>query len=226
MIGMICGGTVGYVLDRMLFRGMRTVGVSLIAQMVITIGMSIAVRYVFLYYFGGSPRFFADYAGQRAMSIGPVEITSKDLVSMIISVVVLGVVGGLLQLTRIGKAMRAVADNRDLAESSGIDVQRVISVVWIAGGALAALGGVFFGLDQIKWDLGFRVLLLIFAAVVLGGLGTAYGALVGAVVVGLAINWSTMIIDAELKNMVALLVLVLILLLRPQGILGRAERVG
>ena len=75
---------------------------------------------------------------------------------MIISVVVLLLVGALLQLTRIGKAMRAVADNRDLAESSGIDVQRVISVVWIAGGALAALGGVFFGLDQIKWDFGFR----------------------------------------------------------------------
>jgi branched-chain amino acid transport system permease protein len=129
-------------------------------------------------------------------------------------------------MTRIGKAMRAVADNRDLAESSGIDVQRVISVVWIAGGALAALGGVFFGLDQIMWDFGFRILLLLFAAVTLGGLGTAYGALVGALVVGLVINLSTLFIDAELKNMVALLVLVLILLFRPQGILGRAERVG
>ena len=119
-----------------------------------------------------------------------------------------------------------VDDNRDLAESSGIDVQRVISVVWIAGGALAALGGVFFGLDQIKWDFGFRILLLIFASVTLGGLGTAYGALVGALVVGLVINLSTLVIDAELKNMVALLVLVLILLFQPQGILGRAERVG
>jgi branched-chain amino acid transport system permease protein len=226
VFGMICGGALGYALDRGLFRSLRRAGVSLIAQMVITIGMSILIRYVFLYYFGGSPRFFRDFAGQRAMSIGPVEITPKDLISMIISVVVLGVIGGLLQLTRIGKAMRAVADNRDLAESSGIDVQRVISVVWIAGGALAALGGVFFGLDQIKWDFGFRILLLIFAAVTLGGLGTAYGALVGAIVVGLTINLSTLIIDAELKNMVALLVLVLILLFRPQGVLGRAERVG
>lgn len=226
VLGMASGGLLGYLLDRGLFRGMRRSGVSLIAQMVITIGMSILMRYLFLYNFGGNPRFFRDFSGQRAISIGPVEITPKDLTAMIISIVILLLVGALLQLTRIGKAMRAVADNRDLAESSGIDVQRVISVVWIAGGALAALGGVFFGLDQIKWDFGFRILLLIFAAVTLGGLGTAYGALVGALVVGLVINLSTLVIDVELKNMVALLVLVLILLFRPQGILGQAERIG
>jgi branched-chain amino acid transport system permease protein len=226
VLGMISGGALGYLLDRGLFRGLRRSGVSLIAQMVITIGMSILIRYLFLYNFGGSPRFFAEFGSQRALTIGPVEVTSKDLTAMIISMIMLGVIGALLQLTRIGKAMRAVADNRDLAESSGIDVQRVISVVWVAGGALAALGGVFFGLDQIKWDFGFRILLLIFAAVTLGGLGTAYGALVGAIVVGLTINLSTLVIDAELKNMIALLVLVLILLFRPQGVLGRAERVG
>ncbi len=224
--GMVAGGLLGYLLDRGLFRGMRRSGVSLIAQMVITIGLSILMRYVFLYFFGGNPRFFRDFAGQRAIAIGPVEITPKDLTAMAISIVVLLLVGGLLQFTRIGKAMRAVADNRDLAESSGIDVQQVISIVWIAGGALAALGGVFFGLDQVKWDFGFRILLLIFASVTLGGLGTAYGALVGALVVGLVINLSTLVIDVELKNMVALLVLVLILLFRPQGILGRAERIG
>ncbi|MEL6981247.1 MAG: branched-chain amino acid ABC transporter permease [Actinomycetota bacterium] len=226
VLGMISGGLMGYALDRGLFRSMRRSGVSLIAQMVITIGLSILLRYLFLYNFGGNPRFFRNYSAQTAMSIGPIEITPKDLIATGISIVVLLLVGGLLQLTRIGKAMRAVADNRDLAESSGIDVQRVISVVWIAGGALAALGGVFFGLDQIKWDFGFRILLLIFASVTLGGLGTAYGALVGAIVVGLVINLSTLFIDAELKNMVALLVLVLILLFRPQGILGQTERVG
>lgn len=226
VFGMISGGLLGYALDRGLFRSMRRNGVSLIAQMVITIGLSILLRYVFLYNFGGNPRFFRNYSAQTALSIGPIEITPKDLIATGISIAVLLLVGGLLQFTRIGKAMRAVADNRDLAESSGIDVQRVISVVWIAGGALAALGGVFFGLDQVKWDFGFRILLLIFAAVTLGGLGTAYGALVGALVVGLAINLSTLFIDAELKNMVALLVLVLILLFRPQGILGRPERVG
>ncbi len=226
VLGMISGGLMGYALDRGLFRSMRRNGISLIAQMVITIGLSILLRYLYLYNFGGNPRFFRNYSAQTALSIGPIDITPKDLIATGISIIVLLLVGALLQLTRIGKAMRAVADNRDLAESSGIDVQKVISVVWIAGGALAALGGVFFGLDQIKWDFGFRILLLIFAAVTLGGLGTAYGALVGALVVGLVINLSTLFIDAELKNMVALLVLVLILLFRPQGILGQSERVG
>lgn len=226
IFGMICGGLMGYLLDRTIFRNLRRSGTSLIAQMVITIGMSILMRYVFVYNFGGSPRSFKDFSAQTAWSIGPVDITPKDFTAMALSIVILIMVGLLLQLTRMGKAMRAVADNRDLAESSGIDVQKVISVVWIAGGSLAALGGVFFGLDQIKWDFGFRILLLIFAAVTLGGLGTAYGALVGALIVGLVINLSTIWIDVELKNMIALLVMVLILMFRPQGILGRAERIG
>ncbi len=226
LLGMVSGGALGYLLDRFLFRRMRRSGVSLIAQMVITIGLSILMRYLFVYNFGAGPRFFKDYSGQQAISLGPIELTPKDLAAMAISAVALLVVGGLLQFTRLGKAMRAVADNRDLAESSGIDVQRVISVVWMAGAALAALGGSFFGLDQVKWDFGFRTLLLIFASVTLGGLGTAYGALVGALVVGLAINLSTLVIDVELKNMVALIVMVLILMFRPQGILGRSERIG
>ena len=148
------------------------------------------------------------------------------MVAMAISIVVLLAMGALLNLTRIGKAMRAVSDNRDLAESSGIDVQKVISTVWIYGAAAATLGGAFFALDQTKWDFGFRTLLLVFASVTLGGLGTAYGALVGALLIGLVINLSTLIIDPELKNMIALLAMVLVLMFRPQGLLGRAERIG
>jgi hypothetical protein len=118
------------------------------------------------------------------------------------------------------------APNRDLAESSGINVERVIAQVWIFGGALAALSGTFFGFDTVKWDIGARILLLVFAAVTLGGLGTSYGALVGALMVGIAINWSTLVIDTELKNMTALVMLILALLLRPQGILGQKQRIG
>jgi branched-chain amino acid transport system permease protein len=134
--------------------------------------------------------------------------------------------------TRTGKAMRAVADNRDLAESSGIDVQKVIQTVWIGGAALAGLGGVLFGLDQgAVWDMGFELLLLMFAAVTLGGLGTAFGPLLGSIIVGLLVNVSTIQIGGtglptELKNIGALLVLVGILLVRPQGILGRRDRIG
>ncbi len=226
VFGVICGGLLGFVLDRYLFRNFRRAGVALMAQMVITIGLSIGLRYLFLYNFGGTPRTFVDFSAQTAWDLGPVELTPKDLTAMILSAVVLVMVGVLLQTTRIGKAMRAVADNRDLAESSGIDVQRVITTIWVAGGSLAALGGVFLGLDQVKWDFGWRILLLLFASVVLGGLGTAYGALAGALVVGLAINLSTLVFDAELKNMWALALLVVILLFRPQGILGQRERIG
>ena len=226
ILGMISGGLLGYLLNRVIFRGARRAGVSLIAQMVMTIGLSILLRYLMVYFFGGSPRTFGDFAAQRAIKMGPIELTPKDLVAMGLSVLILVGVASYLELTRMGKAMRAVSDNRELAESTGIDVERVISLVWIAGAALAAASGVFFGLDQAKWDFGFRILLLIFASVTLGGLGRPYGALVGALVVGLTINLSTLFIDAEVKNMVALLIMALILMFRPQGILGRAERIG
>jgi branched-chain amino acid transport system permease protein len=133
----------------------------------------------------------------------------------------------MLQRTRTGKAIRAVSDNRDLAESSGIDVSRVILNVWLLAGGLAALGGVFFGLAQlVSWDMGFRLLLLMFAAVILGGLGTAYGVIAGSLVVGIVAQVSTLWFPVELQNAWALLVLILVLLVRPQGIFGQRERVG
>jgi len=226
VFGMLCGGLLGYVLNRFIFRPARGAGVSLIAQMVMTIGLSILLRYLFVYFFGGGPRTFGDYSAQRAWTIGPVELTPKDIVAMSLSVIILVGVASYLELTRMGKAMRAVSDDRELAESTGIDVERVITWVWVSGAALAAASGVFFGLDQVKWDFGFRILLLVFASVTLGGLGRPYGALVGALIVGLTINLSTLLIDAEVKNMIALLIMALILMFRPQGILGRRERIG
>ncbi len=226
VFGMIAGGVLGYLLDRVLFRRLRRQGVGLIAQMVITIGLSIVLRYLFLYFFGGGPRSFRDFSAQTALQLGPVQLVPKDIIAMSVSIGVLLMIGVLLTRTQMGKAMRAVSDNKDLAESSGIDVQRVIATVWVFGAAAAALGGAFFALDQAKWDFGFRILLLIFSAVTLGGLGTAYGALLGALVIGMVINLSTLVLDAELKNMVALLVMVLVLMFRPQGLLGRSERIG
>ena len=133
----------------------------------------------------------------------------------------------MLQRTKIGKAMRAVADNRDLAASSGINVDRVILIVWALGGALATLGGVLLGLsDNVQWDMGFRLLLLMFAGVTLGGLGTAYGALIGSLVVGVFVQMSTLIIPSDIKYVGGLLLLIVILVIRPQGILGSRVRVG
>lgn len=227
IIATFAGAFAGYAFDRWLFAPLRRLGASLIAQMVVTIGVGIVMRYLFLFAFRGTPRFFKDFTAQTALSIGIIEITPKDLLTSFLSILVLGGVGLFLIRTRMGKAMRAVSDNRDLAESSGIDVQRVIRFVWTLGGALAGLGGVFMGLsEQVSWNIGFRILLLIFAGVILGGLGTAFGALVGSLVVGVGIQVSTLFIPVELKNVGALVVLILVLVVRPQGILGRSERVG
>lgn len=228
LFAVFLGGAFGWALDRFVFGPLRRRGVSAISAMVVSIGLSIFLRYVFLFAFGGNPRFYADFTAQSGIRLfNLVSITPKDLVAAGVSLVVLVAVGVFLGTTKMGKAMRAVADNRDLAESSGIDVQKVINRVWMASGALAALGGVFMGLsEQVSWNIGFRNLLLIFAGVTLGGLGTAYGALVGSLIVGIGIQVSTIWIPTELKNVGALIVLIIVLVFRPQGVLGQKERIG
>jgi branched-chain amino acid transport system permease protein len=214
-------------LDRGLWRPLRARGSSLISMLVISIGLSIFMRYAILYFFGGRPRAYQDFVVQQGVELGPVTLAPKDIWSIVISLIVLGGVGLVLQMTRTGKAIRAVADNRDLAESSGINVQRIINLVWGIGAALACLGGVLFSVGEfVDWQSGFRLLLLIFAGVTLGGLGTAYGALVGSLIVGIFIQVSTIWFPTELKNVGALVVLILILIVRPQGILGQRERIG
>jgi branched-chain amino acid transport system permease protein len=214
-------------LDRVLWRPLRFRGTSLISMLVISIGLSIFLRYGILYVFGGRPRAYQDFVVQSGIDLGPVTLAPKDIWAIGISLFVLGGVGLVLQFTRTGKAIRAVADNTDLAESSGIDVQRIINLVWGIGAALACLGGVLFSVGEfVDWQFGFRLLLLIFAGVTLGGLGSAYGALVGSLIVGIFIQVSTIWFPTELKNVGALIVLILILIVRPQGILGQRERIG
>jgi neutral amino acid transport system permease protein len=214
-------------LDRFFWRPLRARGTGLIAMMVVSIGVGIFFRYLFLYQFGGLDRAYRQYTLQKGWDIGPLTLVPRDLYSMIISLVALLLVALVLQRTRTGKATRAVADNVDLAESSGIDVDRVITFVWTAGAGLAALGGILQGLsEQVNWQMGFQLLLLMFAGTTLGGLGTAYGALVGSMVVGMAMELSTLWIPTEFKTVTALAILVIVLLVRPQGILGQAERVG
>lgn len=227
LLAVVAGGVFGWVNDRGLWGPLRARGSGLIAMMIVSIGLAIFLRYFYLYIFGGSSRFYADYQGQTGVGFWGITLRPADWISMAIAVVVLTAVGVALLRTRIGKATRAVADNPALAAASGIDVDRVIRTVWIGGAALAALAGVLLGLAQaVNFQMGFQILLLVFAAVTLGGLGTAFGALVGSLVVGVFIEVSTLVIPTELKNVGALAVLIVILLIRPQGILGRAERIG
>ena len=227
ILAMALGLLIGAALERGLWRPLRRGGMGLVAMMVVSIGLGLLVRNVMLYFFGGSSRPYNDYFGQRALEWGPISIAPRDLASIVISVVVLLAVALALQRTRFGKATRAVADNRDLAASSGIDVDRVVLLVWAVGTALAVLGGVLYGLsEQVNTRFGFELLLLMFAGITLGGLGTAYGAFLGSFIVGWFVNVSTLWVAPDLKTIGALVVLIVILMVRPQGILGTAERVG
>ncbi len=164
---------------------------------------------------------------QTQVGPGPFTVTPKDWIIIGLGIVILATVGLLLQRTRYGTALRAVSDNPDLASSSGIGVERVILITWMGGAALAATGGVFLGIaTAVEWDMGLEMLLLLFAAVVLGGIGTVYGAVLGALVIGIVTQVSTYWVNPEAKNAVAFVVLIAVLLVRPQGILGRRERVG
>ena len=226
-ISLVLCGLFGWANDSGLWAPLRRRGTGLIAAMIVSIGLSILVRYIFLYLFGGSNESYPSYQGQVGLNVGPITLAAKDYISMGIAVVVLLATAFVLLRTRLGKATRAVADNPALAAASGIDVDYVIKMVWIAGSVLAGLSGVLLELAQgVNFQMGFQILLLIFAAVTLGGLGTAFGALLGSIVVGMFISVSTLWIPIELKNVGALGILIVVLLVRPQGILGRAQRVG
>ena len=227
LLAIVVGGLFGGASELWLWRPLRKRGTGLIQMFIISIGLSLLLRHVILVFFKSQPQPYGDYIIQDALHFGPVTITPRDLVIVVLSVIVILGVGLMLQRTRIGRAMRAVSDNRDLAEASGIDVERVILIVWMLAGALAAIGGIFFGLSQIlAWDMGFKLLLLMFSGVILGGLGSAYGAIVGSFVIGIVATVSTLWLPVELQNAWALIVLILVLLVRPQGILGRRERIG
>jgi branched-chain amino acid transport system permease protein len=225
----VLGGASGWAMDAGLWKPLRSRNIGLVQLMIVSIGLSLSVRYVYQFFIGGDTAQLPYSSGTgeiqlfRTVSLGIV-----DLLSMGISLIVIIIFAWWLTRTKIGKATRAVSDNPALASASGIDVDKVIRVVWIAASALAALAGVMWAYFRpgIRWDMGTQILLFIFAAGVLGGLGTAFGALVGAMIVGVLIETSALFIPSDLKYVGALVVMIVILLFRPQGILGRKERIG
>jgi neutral amino acid transport system permease protein len=143
---------------------------------------------------------------------------------VVVGITVLLAVGLMLRYSLLGKRMRALADDIDLAETAGIDTRRVVLYTWLFAGALAGLAGVLAGaLTNLRPELGFELLLPIFAAVVLGGIGDAFGALVAGLVLGVITEWSTMFIDARWKVTVGFVALIIALIIRPQGIFGKAK---
>jgi branched-chain amino acid transport system permease protein len=230
LVAIVATAAAGAGLELGLWRPLRRRGTSLTSMMIVSIGLALGLRNLYLFLVGGDLKQYGQFTLQRdPIAIGPVDLPPRSLWIMGISLAMILGVSFFLLRTRFGKAIRAVSDNPDLASSSGIDADRVIGVVWILGGALAGLGGVFYGLEYgIRWDMGFTLLLLMFAAITLGGLGNPFGALIGSLVVGVMVElWTFVVSNAnDLKNVGALIALIVILLIRPQGILGRKERIG
>ena len=219
----------GWGIDAGVFGQLRRRGVGIVQMMIVSIGLSLSVRYMYQFFVGGGTEQLPGATGSPEIPLfRTVALSVNDLVSMGVSLVVVIAVGWWLLNTKMGKATRAVSDNASLAAASGIDVERVIRTVWVLSGALSGLAGILWAYFRpgLKWDMGEKILLFIFAAGVLGGLGTAFGALVGAIIVGVFIETSALFIPSDLKYVGALVIMIVILLFRPQGILGKKERIG
>ena len=227
-VAVVLSGAMGWGLDSGLWRPLRRRGLGLVQLMIVSIGLSLAARYVFQFFASGGTTQLPGFDSPKIKLFGATALSVIDIASMVLSLVVIIAFAWWLMKSQTGKATRAISDNADLAAASGIDVDRVIRTVWIIAAALAGLSGVLWAYFRpgIKWDMGAQILLLIFAAVTLGGLGTAFGALLGSLVVGLLVEVSSLVIPSDLKYVGALVVLIVILLVRPQGILGRKERIG
>ncbi|MGA1098943.1 MAG: ABC transporter permease subunit [Candidatus Nanopelagicales bacterium] len=227
-LAVVISGLMGWGLDAGLWTPLRRKGLGLVQLMIVSIGLSLAARYVYQFIIGGGTEQLPGATAPKMQLFGAVVLSCLEIASMAISLVAILNFAYWLIFTKIGKATRAISDNASLAAASGIDVDRVIRIVWILAAALAGLAGILWAYFRpgIKWDMGAQILLLIFAAVTLGGLGTAFGALLGALIVGVLIETSALVIPNDLKYVGALVVLIVILLFRPQGILGKKERIG
>jgi branched-subunit amino acid ABC-type transport system permease component len=219
----------GVVTDRIVYRPLRQRRSGLAVFAIASLGVALMVRAVVLLIWGPQPRLYEEGV-QRAKELPLLHILIKpDQIFIIgVALALIAAVYVLLYRTKLGKAMRATADNADLARASGIDTERIFLWTWVIGGALVALAGVLLGIQaQVTPDMGFSLLLALFAATILGGIGSPHGALVGALVV--AVSREALIgLDlpfppgwgAGYKDAVAFLVLILMLIVRPQGLFG------
>jgi len=221
------GALTGWIQNEIIWAPLRRKRVGTMQQMIVTIGLSMALQYIFQFFFGGNIKGIVKSVPD-SFDIGPITTDMPTLISAGIAIVVIVGVTLFLYKTRLGRATRAVSDNSALAAASGINVEQVVRIVWIISCAMAALSGVLLGvyLNGISWNTGATLLLLMFAAVTLGGLGTANGALVGSLIIGVVADMSSLVIPNDMRYASALAILIIVLLVRPQGIFGKQQRVG
>ena len=221
-MSMILGtvGTVGGMLiaEQLLWKPMRDRRATSTTLIIISIGLALFIRNGILFFWGGSNQSYA-LPRVEALDIVGIKIAFYRLVAIGLAILAVVALHFLLQNSKIGKAMRAVADNIDLARVSGINVEQVVIWTWIITGTLTALGGAMYGLiTVIRPNMGWFLILPMFASVILGGIGNPYGAIAGALIIGVAQELSVILLKSEYKLGVALLIMVVILLVRPQGL--------
>jgi branched-chain amino acid transport system permease protein len=200
-------------------------GRSVVALLVASIGIAFVVRSTLSFFLGHEQRVF-QVPIERALRFGEIRINPIDLKLAAAALVTLAAVFALLHWTPVGRRMRAVADNRDLARASGIDAERVMLSLWALVGAVCGIAGVILGLKTVVApEVGWELLLPAFAAAILGGVGNPVGAVVAGVILGIAQELSTPLVGFTYKLALSFFVMLLILLVRPQGLFGRAEAV-
>ncbi|GAC1631091.1 MAG: branched-chain amino acid ABC transporter permease [Ktedonobacteraceae bacterium] len=197
----------------------------LLFMLVVTFGLSIILSNVILAIWGPDfKQYTVPNSGQ--LNIGPFLFTAQQLIIIAIAIIVMLAVHVVLTYTKLGKAMRAMSDNTDLASNCGINTAMVANWTWLISGALAGLAGVVLALNVSSFQSAFGgdFLFVIFSAVILGGIGSPYGAMAGALVIGLVTEISAALINSAYKNDVAFVILILVLLLRPQGLFSSAGK--
>lgn len=209
---------VALLLEKIIWSPMRDRRASSTTLIIISIGLALFLRNGIILVWGADNKQY-DLPVFSALDLGGVRITFSRI--LVIGLAVLAIVGMhyLLQYTKVGKAMRAVADNVDLARVSGINVEQVVVWTWVLAAGLTALGGAMYGLiTAVRPDMGWFLILPMFASVILGGIGNPYGAIAGSFVIGISQELSTYLFSSEYKLVVALFLMIAVLLIRPQGI--------
>jgi len=223
---MLSTALLGIVLEKVMWGPMRARGAGLLQFVLMSIGLALVIRYAIQYKAGTEIRTL-DVNQTAVVEFLGLDIGRTQLIVLVIGVAVLVGIGLMLRYTLLGKRMRALSDNLELAEASGIDTSRVVLYTWVFAAGLAGLAGVLIGGFEGSFDpeIGFTLLLPIFAAVVLGGIGDAFGALAGAMLLGVMTELSTLVIDSRWKILIGFVILIVALIIRPQGIFGKAKAI-
>lgn len=222
LVSMVGTAILGVVIERTAYRPLR--GAPKLASLTTAIAVSFVLDAAVMIVLGAEIKSFT-LPMQRTFQIGPVYITLIQAIIIVFSLIFMVGLYLLLTFTKLGKAIRAVADDFRLAEVSGINSNFVIAAVFAIGSALAAASGALIGMDtNLQPTMGFIITVKAFAAVVLGGLGSVYGAIVGAFVIGIAENVGIWFIPPVWKDTISYAILILMLFVRPAGLFGEAEQ--